>query len=83
MSAERVRSRSGRFVADVAEPVPSPVTVFAEGLAGQVDILRTVAEAANGYRRTLVEQGWSEHIVEQAAGMVLIHLQGAVLGIAR
>ena len=78
--SERVRSKaSGRYLPDVAEPEPTDSAIMAETMAEVADVLRAVAEAANGYRLTLKDQGWSEYIIEQAAGSALITLQAKVL----
>jgi hypothetical protein len=47
------------------------LTGMAQSYALRVDILRTVAEGASGYRRTLEAQGWPAHIVDHMAGTVL------------
>lgn len=77
MTTAKARSKTGRFLPAVDEPEPA---VFTESMAAISDMLIAVAETVQGYRATLIAQGWSEYVIEQAAGTALFKLQAQVLG---
>lgn len=48
-------------------------------MAGVAEVLKTIADAAAGYRRYLIAAGWSEPLAEQLAGQALGVFQHRVL----
>lgn len=48
-----------------------------------VEILRTVSEAASGFRQQLLDSGWSAEVAEAAAAEVLMAALRQMLGTSR
>lgn len=55
---------------------PSDAAKLAAGLGSFTETIATIAQALNGYRLTLIEQGWSPPVAEQLAGHLLAHWNG-------
>lgn len=70
-------------MSDNVSPPPagesSDLTKLAEGMAEVADVLKTLAAAATGYRRYLIEQGWPEVQADALAGQALAVFQHRLL----
>ena len=52
-------------------------------ILGVADLLKDIGAACTGYRRQLIEGGWSEPVAEQVAAAALLSWQHRVLGSCR